>query len=77
MSRYRFIRAQTRHYPVRQLCQVLGAVASYYRWQRKVLGGFSAGGQLAITYAETLVRDSTRQPWRVRAVLEVDPPLDL
>jgi len=36
MSRYRFIRAQTRHYPVRRLCQVLGVgVASYYRWQQK------------------------------------------
>lgn len=37
MSRYRFIRAQTPHYPVRRLCQVLGVgVASYYRWQQKV-----------------------------------------
>ena len=36
MSRYRFIQAQTRHYPVRRLCTVLGvAVASYYRWQQK------------------------------------------
>jgi len=36
VSRYRFVRAQTRHYPVRQLCQVLGVgVASYYRWQQK------------------------------------------
>ena len=36
MSRYRFIRAQTPHYPVRRLCQVLGVgVASYYRWQQK------------------------------------------
>jgi pimeloyl-ACP methyl ester carboxylesterase len=42
-----------------------------------VLGGFSAGGQLAFAYAETLVRDSTQRPWRVRAVLGVDPPLDL
>ena len=37
MSRYRFVRAQTSHYPVRRLCQVLGVgVASYYRWQQKV-----------------------------------------
>ncbi|MBC6608788.1 IS3 family transposase [Hymenobacter sp. BT188] len=36
MSRYRFIRAQTPHYPVRRLCQVLHVgVASYYRWQQK------------------------------------------
>ena len=37
MSRYRFVRAQTSHYPVRRLCQVLGVgVASYYRWRQKV-----------------------------------------
>jgi alpha-beta hydrolase superfamily lysophospholipase len=42
-----------------------------------VLGGFSAGGQLAFAYAEGLVRDSAQRPWRVRAVLGVDPPLDL
>lgn len=42
-----------------------------------VLGGFSAGGQLAVAYAEMLVRDSTQRPWRVRALLGVDPPLDL
>ena len=36
MSRFRFIRAQAPHYPVRRLCQVLGVgVASYYRWQKK------------------------------------------
>ena len=36
MSRYRFIRAQKPHYPVRRLCQVLGVgVARYYRWQQK------------------------------------------
>lgn len=34
MSRYRFIRAQTPYYSVRQLCQALGVgVASYYRWR--------------------------------------------
>ena len=39
MSRYRFIQAQTRHYPVRRLCQVLRVgVASYYRWQKKATG---------------------------------------
>ena len=42
-----------------------------------LIGGFSAGGQLAFTYAEQLVRDSLQRPWRVRAVLGVDPPLDL
>ena len=34
MSRYRFIAAERGHYPVRQLCQVLGMPASgYYAWQ--------------------------------------------
>lgn len=45
--------------------------------QRLVLGGFSAGGQLAFAYAEGLVRDSTQRPWHLRGVLGVDPPLDL
>ena len=45
--------------------------------RRLVMGGFSAGGQLAFAYAEKLVRDSVQHPWRVRAVLGVDPPLDL
>ena len=45
--------------------------------QRLVLGGFSAGGQLAFAYAEALVRDSTQRPWHLRGVLGVDPPLDL
>lgn len=44
---------------------------------RMVLGGFSAGGQLAFAYAEALVRDSAQRPWRLRGVLGVDPPLDL
>ncbi|WP_375434937.1 IS3 family transposase [uncultured Hymenobacter sp.] len=36
MSRFRFVRTQAPHYPVRRLCQVLGVeVASYYRWQKK------------------------------------------
>lgn len=45
--------------------------------RRVVVGGFSAGGQVAFAYAEKLVRDSMQRPWRVRAVLGVDPPLDL
>lgn len=58
------------------------AIATVVRQQpalarRLIMGGFSAGGQLAFAYAETLVRDSTQRPWRVRAVLGVDPPLDL
>jgi hypothetical protein len=44
---------------------------------RVVLGGFSAGGQLAVAYAETVRRDSTQRPWQIQAVLGVDPPLDL
>lgn len=42
-----------------------------------LLGGFSAGGQLAVAYAERLVQDSAHHSLRVRAVLGVDPPLDL
>lgn len=45
--------------------------------RRLVLGGFSAGGQLALAYAEVLVRDSTQRPWHPRGMLGVDPPLDL
>ncbi|RPD44131.1 hypothetical protein DNI29_22305 [Hymenobacter sediminis] len=41
------------------------------------LGGFSAGGHLALTYAETLVRDTARLPLRVTAVFSVDSPVDL
>jgi pimeloyl-ACP methyl ester carboxylesterase len=41
------------------------------------LAGFSAGGQLALAYAETVRRDSTHRPWQIRAVLGVDPPVDL
>lgn len=41
------------------------------------LGGFSTGGQLALAYAETVRRDSTHRPWQIRAVLGVDPPVDL
>ena len=44
---------------------------------RLVVGGFSAGGQLAFAYAEALVRDSMQRPWHLRGVLGVDPPLDL
>jgi pimeloyl-ACP methyl ester carboxylesterase len=44
---------------------------------RVVVGGFSAGGQLAMAYAETVRRDSTLRPWQIWAVLGVDPPLDL
>jgi pimeloyl-ACP methyl ester carboxylesterase len=41
------------------------------------LGGFSAGGQLALAYAATLRRESTQRLWQIRAVLGVDPPVDL
>ncbi|WP_310393801.1 IS3 family transposase [Hymenobacter sp.] len=35
MSRYRFIAAERGHYPVRQLCQVLGVPpSSFYAWQQ-------------------------------------------
>jgi hypothetical protein len=41
------------------------------------IGGFSAGGHVALTYAEALVRDTTRLPLRVKAVFSVDSPVDL
>ncbi|MFD1874915.1 hypothetical protein [Hymenobacter bucti] len=41
------------------------------------LGGFSAGGQLALAYAKTVRRDSTHRPWQIHAVLGVNPPVDL
>jgi pimeloyl-ACP methyl ester carboxylesterase len=63
----------------RFLDEVVGEVTRQYpALSRKlILGGFSAGGQLAVAYAETLARDSTQRPWRVRALVGVDPPLDL
>ncbi|TGE06217.1 alpha/beta hydrolase [Hymenobacter fodinae] len=41
------------------------------------IGGFSAGGHVALTYAETLVRNTARLPLRVNAVFSVDSPVDL
>lgn len=63
----------------RLLGQVLGQVAQRYpaAGRNLCLGGFSAGGQLALAYAEGLLRDTTRQDWRVKAVFGVDPPADL
>ena len=63
----------------RFLGDAIGPVLQQYPFlaQKIVVGGFSAGGQLAFAYAETLVRDSAQRPWRLRAVLGVDPPLDL
>ncbi|MBF9141981.1 alpha/beta fold hydrolase family protein [Hymenobacter properus] len=63
----------------RLLGQVLNRVAQQYptAGRNLCLGGFSAGGQLALAYAEQLVRDSVRQTWRVKAVFGVDPPADL
>ncbi|WP_460502275.1 hypothetical protein, partial [Hymenobacter agri] len=63
----------------RLLEQVLGRVARQYPGigRNLCLGGFSAGGQLALAYAEALERDSARQAWRIKAVLGVDPPADL
>ena len=50
VSRYRFIQGQTRHYPVRRLCQVLRVgVASYYRWQKG-----AASRPLAPTWEQAL-----------------------
>ena len=57
---------------IRQAVRATPALAA-----RIVVGGFSAGGQLAVAYAEMVRRDSTQRPWQIRAVLGVDPPLDL
>ncbi|WP_305031948.1 alpha/beta hydrolase [Hymenobacter convexus] len=64
---------------MRLLGQVLGRVARQYpaAGRNLCIGGFSAGGQLALAYAETLLLDTTRQTWRVKAVFGVDPPADL
>ena len=63
----------------RLLEQVLSQVARQYPTvgHNLCIGGFSAGGQLALAYAEGLLRDTTRQNWRVKAVFGVDPPADL
>lgn len=53
-------------------------LAQYPNMERLLfLGGFSAGGHLALSYAERLVGDTTRLPLRVKAVFGVDPPVDL
>lgn len=61
------------------LDEVLRHVAQQYPTvgRNLFLGGFSAGGHVALTYAETLVRDSSRLPLRVQAVFSVDSPVDL
>jgi hypothetical protein len=40
-----------------------------------VLGGYSAGGSVAISYAENLLSHNT--PYNLRCVFAIDPPLDL
>lgn len=42
-----------------------------------VIGGFSAGGHLALSYAETLLADSTQDQVVLKAAFGVDPPLDM
>lgn len=61
------------------LDQVLQRVIQQYPTvgRNLFLGGFSAGGHVALAYAETLVRDTTRLPVRVKAVFSVDSPVDL
>jgi hypothetical protein len=61
------------------LNEVLRRVAQQYptAGRNLFIGGFSAGGHIALAYAETLVRDTTRLPLRVKAVFGVDPPVDL
>jgi pimeloyl-ACP methyl ester carboxylesterase len=61
------------------LDQVLRQIAQQYPTASRNLfiGGFSAGGHLALAYAEDLLRDTTRLPVRVKAVFGVDPPVDM
>jgi hypothetical protein len=63
----------------RFLGRVMGLVAQQYpaAGRNLCIGGFSAGGQFALAYAEGLLRDTTRQDWQVKAVFGVDPPADL
>ena len=52
MSRYRFIATERSHYPVRQLCQVLGVPASgFYAWQQgrqRAVGSASPAWETAL-----------------------------
>lgn len=61
------------------LDEVLRRVSQQYPTVGRTLflGGFSAGGHVALTYAESLIRDTSRLPLRVKAVFSVDSPVDL
>ena len=41
------------------------------------IGGFSAGGHLALSYAETVLADSAQRTLTLKATFGVDPPVDL
>lgn len=85
MSTYRFIDAQTAHYPVRRLCQVLGvAPSAYYAWHQRPVGDVPAWETAAVAvFAQHQRRYGTRRlraelraqghavgRWRLRGVLQ-------
>ncbi len=45
--------------------------------RRLVMGGFSAGGHLALSYAETLLANDAQERVVLTAAFGVDPPLDM
>lgn len=45
--------------------------------RRLVVGGFSAGGHLALSYAETLLAGDAQERMVLTAAFGVDPPLDM
>lgn len=45
--------------------------------RRLVMGGFSAGGHLALSYAETLLAGDTQERVVLTAAFGIDPPLDM
>ncbi len=57
------------------ISQVLHANPAVGR--RLVMGGFSAGGHLALSYAETLLAGDAQERVALMAAFGVDPPLDM
>jgi len=59
----------------KQIKEIIRIENGKVRTQNLSLGGFSAGGSVALSFAEHLLRlDST---WNLRSVFVIDPPIDL
>lgn len=63
---------------VRGIDEIAGLLIAKYNISKNkiILGGFSGGGMLAVTFAERAVRDQNTA-FIPRAIFAVDPPLDL